>query len=340
MTILNTTDRQDLEAAYRSARDKRTANSINLILLLDDGYSQSEVASILRLDQSTVSRLLQKYQSEGLVSYTASPFNGGICKLEASQMASLEQFIDDNLCGTTDEIIAYVEQQFGLTYTRSGMAALLKRLGFVFKKPVLIPGKADAEMQEAFVAYYNALKKSMSSDDKMYFLDGVHPQHNAVSAGGWIRKGKEKQLKSNSGRRRVNLNGALDPHTQEVIIRADDTLDANSTIELFKMIEISNPKARKIVLFVDNAPYYFNGDVVQYAQESKQLELVYLPSYSPNLNLIERVWRFMKKKTLQNRYHETFEEFKATIGNFFRDLPKYDELDDLLVEEFQVIMQT
>ena len=138
----------------------------------------------------------------------------------------------------------------------------------------------------------------------------------------------------------MNLNGALDPHTQEVIIRADDTLDAQSTIALFKMIESSNPDARKIVLFVDNAPYYYNGEVIHYAQESKQLELVYLPTYSPNLDLIERVWRFMKKKTLHNRHHETFAEFKTTIGNFFRDLPGYDELENLLSEDFQVIMQT
>ena len=134
----------------------------------------------------------------------------------------------------------------------------------------------------------------MEPDDKIYFLDGVHPQHNTIAAGGWIKKGKEKQLQSNTGRKRVNLNGALDPETHEVIIRADNTLNSQSTIELFKMIEANNPQARKIVLIVDNAPYYYNGDVVEYAQKSSQLELVYLPPYSPNLNLIERVWRFMK----------------------------------------------
>lgn len=340
MKVLKTTDRQELEAAYRSVRDKRTANSINLLLLLDDGYSQSEVAAILRLDQSTVSRQLQHYQIKGVADYLTSPFDGGICKLDASQLAAFEKYVEDNFCATTDELIAYVKQQFAISYSRSGMATLLKRLGFVFKKPILIPSKADAEAQEAFITYYKALKKSMNSNDKMYFLDGVHPQYNTVAAGGWIRKGKEKQLKSNTGRQRVNLNGALDPDTQEVIIRADDTLDARSTIELFKMIEDANPSARKIVLFVDNALYYYNGDVVQYAQESKQLELVYLPSYSPNLNLIERVWRFMKKEALQNKYHETFNDFKITIGNFFRDLPKYEELANLLTEEFQVIMQT
>ena len=337
MTTLKNNDRLQLEAAYRVTRDKRTANSINLLLLMDDGYSQSEVAAILRLDQSTVSRQVQQYLTQGLAQYLESPFGGGKCKLDASQLTVLEQYLDDNLCASTDEVIAFVEQKFSINYTRSGMAALLKRLGFVFKKPILIPGKADAALQEAFIDYYNALKESMGNNDKIYFLDGVHPQHNTVAASGWIRKGKEKQLKSNTGRRRVNLNGALDPDTQEVIIRADNTLDSRSTIELFKMIENNNPNANKIVLVIDNAPYYYNGDVIQYAQESNQLELVYLPPYSPNLNLIERVWRFMKKTALHNRYHETFNDFKKTIGDFFQQLPKYDELADLLTEEFQVI---
>ena len=153
----------------------------------------------------------------------------------------------------------------------------------------------------------------------------------------WIRKGKKNELKSNAGRQRVNLNGALDPDSLEVVIRADDSLNAQSTIELFKMIEKQNPSSNKIVLFVDNALYYYNGDVVDYANKSRQIELVYLPTYSPNLNLIERLWRFMKRKVIYNKYHETFQDFKNTLGNFFQRLPEYyDELAEIMADDFQV----
>jgi transposase len=335
---LNEIDRQQLEVAYRAAVDKRTANKINILLLIDDGYSHEEVASILRLDESTICRHEKAYRTGGLSEYLKNLFSGGVCKLDAQQIVLLENYLDENLCETTAEVICYVQSEFEITYTSGGMSALLRRLGFVFKKPIIIPGKCDPALQEAFVEYYELLKLSMGDLDKMYFVDGVHPQFNTVAGFGWIRKGHEKRLRSNTGRRRVNLNGALDPVTHEVIIRADESLNSQSTIDLFKMIEAQNPDARKIVLFVDNAPYYYNGDVVDYANKSSQLELVYLPPYAPNLNLIERLWRFMKKKALRNIYHETFDDFKKTLGDFFKNLPSFcDELDDLLTDDFEIV---
>ena len=336
-SFLKPQDRQELEAAYQSVSDKRSANKINILLLLDDGYSHEEVSAILRLDNSTVRRHEKSFQIQGLTQYLKNPFSGGSCKLEAYQIEALEKYLDEHLCESTDEAIAYVKDNWGISYTRSGMASLLSRLGFVYKKPQVVPGKADPALQQAFIEYFNQLKKSMSSNDKIYFLDGVHPQFNTEAGYGWIRKGQEKELKSNTGRQRVNLNGALDPNTLEVIIRADDSLNAQSTIELLKMIEKQNPDSNKIALFIDNAPYYYNGDVVEYINNSRQLEFVYLPPYSPNLNLIERLWLFMKRKVIYNKYHETFQDFKATLGNFFQTLPNYfDELSEIMTEEFQV----
>ena len=171
--LLKQQDRQQLEAAYQAVIDKRTANKINILLLLDDGYTPSEVSAILRLDDSTIRRHEKAYQLRGLSEYLTNPFSGGTCKLEALQLESLERFLDEHLCESTDEAISYVENEFAISYTRAGMAALLRRLGFVFKKPVIVPAKADPELQEAFIAYYYAIKKTMGENDKMYFLDGA-----------------------------------------------------------------------------------------------------------------------------------------------------------------------
>ena len=343
--LLKTFERQQLEAAYQAAVDKRTANKINILLLLDDGFTSAEVAAILRLDDTTVRRHEKAFKLKGFFDYLKNPFSGGTCKFTAEQLQILENYLDINLCESTDEVICYVENEFEITYSRSGMSALLRRLGFVYKRPILMPGKADPAEQEAFITYYNQIKKSMTENDKMYFVDGVHPQFNTEVGYGWIKKGNKKAIKSNTGRKRINLNGALDPNNLEVIVRADDTLNSQSTIALFKMIEERNKNIRKIVLFVDNALYYYNGDVIEYINNSPQLELVFLPPYSPNLNLIERLWRFMKRKILYNKYHETFKEFKITIGNFFQNLPTYyDELSEIITEDFQTfeteILQT
>ncbi len=335
--LLTEQDRLQLEAGYRATRDKRTANRINVLLLLDDGYLYEEVATILRLDDATVRRQESAYVDIGLAEFLKNPYTGGTCKLTTIQLDELASYLEENLCETTAEVVAHVSNQYGVEYTTAGMSELLKRLGFVYKKPVLVPGKADSAMQLEFIEYFEAIKTSMGECDKLYFVDGVHPQYNSMPAHGWIRKGVERPLKSNTGRERVNINGALDPDTLEVITRVDKTLDSEATIAFLKLIEANNQQANKIVLIVDNARYYYNGEVVGYVAQSKQLEMVFLPPYAPNLNLIERLWKFMKKKTLYNRYYPSFKDFKAALGSFFMNLPDYyDELTGIITDEFQL----
>jgi transposase len=333
---LTPSDRDLLELAYRATREKRLANRTNALLLLDEGYEYKEVADILRLDEDTIRRIEQAHIELGTGAFLESPYKGGTSKLTAIQLEELAAELEVNLYQTTAEVCAFVEKNFGVQYTTSGMAELLKRLGFVFKKPCLVPGKLDPQLQEEFVEYYEAIRAQQGEKDKIYFVDGVHAQHNSKADYGWIRKGEERLLESNSGRQRININGALDPDTLEVIAKADETLNAQATIDFFKLIEDRNPQANKIVLIIDNARYYFNADVYAYVQNSSQLEMVFLPPYSPNLNLIERLWKFMKKKVINNRYHETFKDFKHAIGTFFERIPEYyDELSQLMTEDFQ-----
>ncbi len=98
-----------------------------------------------------------------------------------------------------------------------------------------------------------------------------------------------------------------------------------------------NPNATAIYIICDNAPYYRSRAVQDYLKTSC-IQLVFLPSYAPNLNLIERFWKFFKKKTLYNRYYETFAEFKAACEEFFRNPSKYQrELRSLLTNNFELI---
>lgn len=337
-THLTSEQRITLETAHRFARDKRSAYRVNAILLWDDGFSFEEIAAILRLDEATLRRYWEQYQKSGLDGLLETNYSGGTAKLTALQQSELAIFLDQTVCLSTLEIIAYVQASFGVQYSASGMAKLLKSLGFVYKKPKLVPGKIDVAAQYAFVEYYETIKASMDATDKIYFVDGVHPQYNSMPFYGWIRKGGAKPLASSTGRSRVNINGALDPDTLEVIAKVEKTLDSEATINFLKLIEEKNRGARKIVLFVDNARYYYNGDVMEYVSNSSQLEMVFLPPYAPNLNLIERLWRFMKKKTLYNKYYPSFKDFKGAIGEFFMRLPEYyDELSGFITDDFQII---
>ena len=129
----------------------------------------------------------------------------------------------------------------------------------------------------------------LGAEDQVWFSDAVHPMHNSEPAYGWIKKGKIKELKANTGRQRINLNGAYNPDTQEVVIREDESIDSDSTIKLLKTLM---KKCRLGILYIilDNARYNKSRKVQEFqAEHEGRLKIIYLPTYSPNLNLIERL---------------------------------------------------
>jgi transposase len=120
-------------------------------------------------------------------------------------------------------------------------------------------------------------------------------------------------------------------------VRFDESINAESTIALFKQLEQLNVLAVCIYVICDNARYYRSKAVREYLKTSR-IELVFLPPYSPNLNLIERLWKFFKKKILYNRYYETFDEFRIACEEFFANPRKYHrELRSLLTENFAIV---
>jgi hypothetical protein len=146
-----------------------------------------------------------------------------------------------------------VEDQFGVHYTESGMTALLHRLGYVYKKPSIVPGKPHPDAQRAFLETYKELKQRKGEGDPIYFLDAVHPHHNLVIACGWIKRGDNHAGRTISGRQRANINGAIDLDRLEPVVCFDDTINADSTIALFEQLEQCNLAAAWIYVICDNA---------------------------------------------------------------------------------------
>ena len=94
-----------------------------------------------------------------------------------------------------------------------------------------------------------------------YIFRCKSPHHNSMPSYGWIKKGEQKELKTNSGRQRLNLHGAIDPESLHCVLREDSTIDSKSTLKLIKEVERKNPFAEKIYMIIDNASYYHSESV-------------------------------------------------------------------------------
>jgi len=331
--FLSKEQKNKLLRELRLEKSRRYAERIKVILLLDQGKTYKNIAEYLFLDQGTIANYRKRYKEGGLEKLIIDEYSAKRCFLTEDQMLELTLHLESRIYLSVKEIVAYIEDAYNVRYTISGATKLLKKMGFTFKKPKPVPGKADKSKQQGFIKMYNRLK----GRGKVYFSDSTHPQYNPVISYGWIRKGVDFDVFTNSGRFHLNINGALCVEDLDIIARTCDRVNGASICDLLKAIRLKNPLEKKLTLVLDNAPFN-RSKVVKGMAKKLKIEIVYLPPYSPNLNPIERLWKFFKKKTLYNQYFENVDKFSAACVNFFRYVRKYrGELNTLLTDNFKAM---
>ncbi len=180
----------------------------------------------------------------------------------------------------------------------------------------------------------------MNATDKiLLFFDPCHLQHNVVNARCWQPRGKKGTIliKSNSGRQRINILGAYDFQNKETVsLLTKESCNKEKVLEFFEKIVLKY-KGGKVYVVLDNASYNHAKIVKEYAKNNN-IVLLFLPAYCPNLNLIERLWKFLKKKVVHNEFYEKFPDFVLAAENFFKNLENYEsELNSLLSKKFEII---
>ena len=326
-----------LREAHYSCRLRKSADRIKAILLLNEGCDYEEVGRILMLDDGTIRRYEQQFEKVGIDGLIECRYFGSKGLLTKMQEIGLITHLKNHTYQTVKEICLYAIKHYRQSYSIEGMTHLLHRLGFVYKKTKRFPGKLNPEKQAEFTQAYQELKTQKHKQDRIYFLDSTHPQHNSYLSYGCIFKGQIKTIKANTGRKRLNLNGALNLEDMKVTVLEEPTINTDAMIKLSLTLEEKQPKG-KLYLIMDNARHNQSRRLRLFFKVHRRIKPVYLPSYSPNLNIIERLWLFFHKKVLYNRYYETFPEFKSTVMKFFRNMKKYQpELRTLLTDSFQTI---
>ena len=142
---------EPLKIARDGLEEHRVARRANALLLLDKGWSYATVSEALLIDDSTL-RLWRKAFAEGGVdNLIMFDLKGGFCALTAEQIEELREWATGTLPRATAEVGAFVKENFGVDYGRSGLIKLLARIDFVWRKPEAVPAKSDAKAQRAFI---------------------------------------------------------------------------------------------------------------------------------------------------------------------------------------------
>jgi transposase len=225
------------------------------------------------------------------------------------------------------------------------MRKLLKRLGCSFHQVSGFLFKADPDKQQEFLDAYEQEKQTTSAEGgRRYFLDGVHPLYGLeVLFCCWLLVGQRFEVGVGGGRKRLNILGAYCPDDHEYLDRryTDKNLNAQSVIELFTLMMARHPETKLFRIYLDNARYQHAVVLKEWVAQVKHergvtFDLKYLPAYSPNLNLIERLWKFLRKEALQ-KWHPTFEAMQKAVADVLDNLDRYQsELDSLMTERFHL----
>ena len=331
--FLTPEQRSELMHELKVERHAKYSDRIKVILLLDKGWTHEKIAEALFLDEGTIRNYRKRYVEGGVFGLVTDIHSGKRCQLSVVQKKQLSSFLQTKLCMDTKEIVEFIKNKFDVNYSVSGVTALLHRLGFTYKKTKAVPGKANKEAQELFIIEYGRLKL----EGKIYFADSTHPMHNPVISYGWIKKGEDFEVLTNCGRHRLNINGAVDIENLDVITRTCEWVNSDSICDLLRAIRKKNLNGEVVTLIMDNAAYNRSAKVKNLAKDLG-INLAYLPPYSPNLNPIERLWKFFKRKVLYNKYYEVKADFENACTIFFRYIRKYRaELATLLTDNFEVL---
>ena len=343
--FLDNESRRDLiELARDGSAAHRLARRANALVLLDDGMSCAAIAKVLLLDDDTIRTWWRLYQEDGIEGLASFSYEGGACRLSAAQQERLKAWISETLPRSTREVGAWIARDSGIDYQgRSGLIALLHRLGMEHRKPQAISRKLDPAKQAAFIKAYEALLNQLSLDEAVMFAAAVHPTHAVRPVGCWAPKDIPVAITQSSGRDRLNIHGAIDLETGNTRMVDVLTVDAMSTIILLRAIEALYPGKRLIHVFLDNARYHHAKLVRQWlARPGCRIRLHFIPAYCPHLDSIERLWGLMHRNVTHNRCYASFTDFSTAILTFLRDeVPSnWRRYCDQVSDNFRVIDPT
>ena len=314
---------------------QRVRQMMEAVYLKALGIAHQEICRITRIVATTLLRYLRLYEQGGIEALKQLNFYQPQSDLEA-YAEPLSQAFTEKPPRTIKEAAARIKKLTGVRRGLTQVRKFMDKLGFKLRKVGQIPAKADVERQKQFGddELTPRLAEAQAQKRHLFFVDAAHFVLRPFLGFLWCFV--RLFIKAPAGRQRYNVLGALHATSRQLVTVTNDSyINAHSVVDLLLKLAAQFTDA-PITLVLDNARYQRCRLVMHQAAELG-IELLFLPPYSPNLNLIERLWKFIKKKCLYSEYYEDFQAFKKGIDGCLLKLSgEYqEELASLLTLNFQ-----
>ncbi len=320
----------------RSLRYWKIFERMLFVILKVKGFPNAMIADILSVSLKTTFDWLSIFRESGLEALATLHYKGQPSKLKAYR-EQLVLELNNTPVSTLKEAQHRIEELTGIKRSLPQIRAFLQRNKLVRRKVGQIPSKADIQAQEQFKTekLQPLITQAQKGIIRLLFLDAVHFVHLPFL--GYLYSLKRVFIRSASGRKRCNILAALDAITHTVTTICNEAYINSATVcQLLEQLA-KQYAGQTIYVILDNARYQ-RCLLVQATAASLGIQLIFIPPYSPNLNLIERLWRFVKKEVLYNKFYTNFGEFKGAIGLCLEKVARGQfqaKLQSLLTLQFQ-----
>jgi transposase len=337
-------EQKEIERRRKGTLDRRVYQRLTAVLAVAAGKTREEVAELLGVGLTQLSEWLRVFRNEGLDSLCETHNKGDPGNLTPHQVDQLKAKVSTGCFRSSDQIRHWIHSTFAVSYSPSGVKDLLKRIGVTYHKVSGFLWKANPDKQRAFVKrvarHKREAKRPNAPRTRRYYVDACHPVWGLdLVFCCWLLLGQRLLVGMGSGRKRLNILGAYCPDDHEYIDYrlTRDNINGEQFVNFLRLLRSTHPEAERFILYVDGARYYGSPVVKEWLQRHPEFHLSPIPSYSPNVNLIERMWKFMRAKALC-KWHKTFEDMQAAVSEVLDHLEDHRvELQTLMTEKFHII---
>lgn len=330
-----TKESPEQEILYDSQSPKSGKRLALSVLLSKENIDIRTIAAVVGVSERQIRNYRKAYKAKGGAVFADAHYRP-VSELETYREAIRED-LTAHPVATASEAVKRIESLTGIKRSPTQVRQFVHKLGLKPLKVAGIPAKADPAVQSEFLEtkLEPRIEEAKQGKRILLFMDAAHFVWQLYMGVLWCIT--RIFIPAASGRTRVNVLGAYDPLKNELIKIVNRTYITSLTvIELLEKIRQLHPE-KIVTIVLDNAKYQRCKAVMEKA-EALHIELLFLPTYSPNLNVIERLWRFVKKECLYSKFYETANDFESAIMACLEDIngEKKHKLKTLMTLKFQL----
>ncbi len=321
-------ERLTLAQMYRNGPNARCRQRAHMVLLAEQGYPLKTIASLVGVAYNSVRRYLHAFNEQGFLALYDAPRPGRTPQLTPEQTKQVGYWLEmspralhyQQSCWSMKLMAQRIKAAYQVSLSTERVRQLVRKLGFTLVRPRHQSRLPDPEQVEQAQQDIDQLHQQAQRGELMLFYqDEARLSRYPTLTRMWVRKGTQYQIPTDDDHTTFWVYAVTNPLTGKVHYRIEDPFSGEGFRRLLEQIRRHYPKVQ-IVLITDRASIHRKKVVAEYLSEDGRMRLYNLPSYSPFLNRIERLWKWLRRRVTHIHLFESLAEMKEAVRHFFRYL--------------------